>query len=473
MCATDIKLMEQTFAAHCDREFSWDPSRPLVVACSAGLDSVTLVHLMHTYHGNLILAHMNYGLRGEDSDLDEAFVKTLGAELGYEVVIERVAPEIVKNQPRTSLQMKARALRYAFFEHVMLTHGAQGVLTAHHADDNLETFLLNFSRGTGLKGLTGIKAKSDGLFRPLLPFRRAEILAYAQKKGFSWREDASNQSDDYQRNIIRHHISPGFNKLERAWDHSLVQTQDYLNQAQSLLEDYLDEVSTRVITPTEDGLRLDLKALENYPNPVLLLSTLCRQYGVNAGQDIAQLARAQSGARIYTPTHELLKDRDVILINAIDPKVDHTIDNEFFEDTVDSSNLSNDPPSEGKSDHWLVHRDNTSQNAPIQFTFESVERVTDADAHMIFVPTHMLDFPLKLRRWQMGDVFYPFGGPGKKKISKFFKDERLSLVRKNKIWLLECAGRIMWVVGLRADERFRVTDSSKGITKISWISQES
>ena len=218
---------------------------------------------------------------------------------------------------------------------------------------------------------------------------------------------------------------------------------------------------------------MDLKALENYPNPVLLLSTLCRQYGVNAGQDIAQLARAQSGARIYTPTHELLKDRDVILINAIDPKVDHTIDNEFFEDTVDSSNLSNDPPSEGKSDHWLVHRDNTSQNAPIQFTFESVERVTDVDAHMIFVPTHMLDFPLKLRRWQMGDVFYPFGGPGKKKISKFFKDERLSLVRKNKIWLLECAGRIMWVVGLRADERFRVTDSSKGITKISWISQES
>ena len=165
--------MEQNFTTHCDHEFSWDPNRPLVVACSGGLDSVVLTHLMHQYHGHLILAHMNYGLRGVESDQDEAFVAALGADLGYEVVIDRVAPDLVKNQPGLSLQMKARELRYAFFDHVMLSHHAQGVLTAHHADDNLETFLINLSRSTGLKGLTGIKSSTRGVFRPLLPFKRS------------------------------------------------------------------------------------------------------------------------------------------------------------------------------------------------------------------------------------------------------------------------------------------------------------
>jgi tRNA(Ile)-lysidine synthase len=441
--------MDQTFAAHCDREFSWDPSLPLVLACSGGLDSVVLVHLMHTYHSHLILAHMNYGLRGDESDQDEAFVRALGAELGYEVVVERVAPEMVKNQPQVSLQMKARELRYAFFEHVMLTRKAQGVLTAHHADDNLETFLINFSRGTGLKGLTGIKAQTDRLFRPLLPFKREEILAYAQDKGYTWREDRTNESDDYQRNIVRHHISPGFNKLERSWDKSLAQTQDYLNQAQTLLEDYLDQIAAEVITTTEDGLRLDLERLQSYPNHQLILNALGRKYGLRPGQDMGQLAQAQSGAQLYTQTHKLLKDRDVILINP-----------------TSTGSLKGSP------EQWLITDQSQEQNTPIQFNFTKVDSLKESGPEVIYVPTDMLEFPLILRRWEKGDVFYPFGGPGKKKISKFFKDERLSLVRKNKTWLLQCGDRIMWVVGLRADERFRVPESCSAITKISWHSVE-
>ncbi len=457
--------MNQSFAAHCEHEFSWDPNRPLVLACSGGLDSVVLVHLMHTYHGNLILVHMNYGLRGDESDQDEAFVTALGAELGYEVVVERVAPEIVKDQPRVSLQMKARELRYAFFEHVMLTRKAQGVLTAHHADDNLETFLINFSRGTGLKGLTGIKAQGSGLFRPLLPFKREEILAYAQKNGYTWREDRSNQSDDYQRNIIRHHISPGFNKLERPWDKSLAQTQDYLNQAQSLLQDYLDQIAAQVITTTEDGLCLDLILLRSYPNNNLILSALGREYGLKEGQDIGQLAKAQSGARLYTQTHQLLKDRDVILINPIDDSEVVVLADQ--EKKAQRSEVQNESP-----EQWLIADQGQGQNTPVQFTFTPVDSLGESGPDVIYVPTELLEFPLKLRRLQTGDVFHPFGGPGKKKISKFFKDERLSLVRKNKIWLLQCGDRIMWVVGLRADERFRVPDSCKAITKISWRSAE-
>jgi tRNA(Ile)-lysidine synthase len=453
--------MNQRFARHCDREFSWDPNQPLVVACSSGLDSTVLIYLMHAYHGNLILAHMNYGLRGDESDQDEAFVVALGAELGYEVVVERVAPEMVKNQPQVSLQMKARELRYAFFENLMRTRKAQGVLTAHHADDNLETFLINFSRGTGLKGLTGIKAQSDRLFRPMLGFKREEILAYAQKKGYTWRDDESNQSDDYQRNIIRHHISPGFNKLKRPWDQSLAQTQDYLNQADRLLQDYINQIAEAVITTTEDGLCLDLKALKSYPNERLILSTLCRDYGVNAGQDVHQLAQAQSGARLYTKTHELLKDREVILINPIE--VIQANDSEVPGEKAGISAEQNDTP-----EYWLISDKHQEQSAPIQFSFEPVDSLEDLGPEVLFVPTQMLEFPIKVRRWQNGDVFYPFGGPGKKKISKFFKDERLSLVRKNKTWLLECGDRIMWVVGLRGDERFRVPPDCKIITKISW-----
>lgn len=460
--------MDQIFAAHCDREFNWDPNQALVVAISGGIDSVVLVHLMHAYHGNLILAHMNYGLRGIESDEDEAFVAALGAELGYEVVIERVAPELVKNQPQVSVQMKARELRYAFFEHVMLTRKAQGVLTAHHADDNLETFLINFSRGTGLKGLTGIKAHTSGLYRPLLSFKRDEILAYAQNKGYTWREDRSNQSDDYQRNLIRHHISPGFNKLERPWDQSLKQTQGYLQQAQTLLQDYLDQIAAEVVTLTEDGLCLDLKRLQSYPNHKLVLMALGREYGLKAGQDIGQFAEAQSGARLFTKTHELLKDRDVILINPIGVQ-------EFY----DQETMGRSEPQEAKdqlfdregdaTQTWLITEKSHGQNAPVQFTFEPVAAIENLGSDAIFVPTELLEFPLKLRRWQKGDIFYPFGGPGKKKISKFFKDERLSLIRKNKIWLLECGDRIMWVIGLRGDERFRVPESCTEITKITYL----
>ncbi|MDB2586493.1 tRNA lysidine(34) synthetase TilS [Flavobacteriaceae bacterium] len=464
--------MEQNFATHCDREFSWDPNRPLVVACSGGLDSVVLTHLMHNYHGNLILAHMNYGLRGVDSDQDEAFVAALGAELGHEVVIERVDPNSVKNEAGMSLQMKARELRYAFFEHVMLSRNAQGVLTAHHADDNLETFLINLSRSTGLKGLTGIKSIARDLYRPLLPFKRSEILAFAQNRAYTWREDLSNQTDDYQRNIIRHHISPGFDKLERPWDQSLRQTQEYLDQAQTLLQDYLDQVSAQVITQTEDGLCLDLKALSAYPNANVLLAGLCREYGLKAGQDVGQLAQAQSGARIYTQTHELLKDRGVILINALA----HQKEVNQEHNQIDKTNAFNQDEVSQELDHrdqWFIldkeGRQTGPQQSPVNFSFEQVEGLADAGPNVIFVPTQMLVFPLRLRRWQNGDVFYPFGGPGKKKISKYFKDERLSLVRKNKIWLLECENRIMWVVGLRADERFRVTDQCPEITKITWL----
>ena len=464
--------MEQNFTTHCDHEFSWDPNRPLVVACSGGLDSVVLTHLMHQYHGHLILAHMNYGLRGVESDQDEAFVAALGANLGYEVVIDRVAPDSVKNQPGMSLQMKARELRYAFFEHVMLSHHAQGVLTAHHADDNLETFLINLSRSTGLKGLTGIKSSTRGVFRPLLPFKRAEILAFAQNKGYTWREDASNQSDDYQRNIIRHHISPGFDKLERPWNQSLRQTQEYLDQAQTLLQDYLDLVSAQVITETEDGLRLDLTALSAHPSPNVLLAGLCREYGLKAGQDVGQLAQAQSGARLYTQTHELLKDRGVILINALGNQQGSAQKKNQMNppDALDLTGLS---PQVDDRDQGLIldkeGRQTPPQQDSISFRFEQVTELTNSGPNVIFVPTQMLVFPLKLRHWQKGDVFYPFGGPGKKKISKYFKDERLSLIRKNKIWLLECDGRIMWVVGLRADERFRVTNQNREITKITWL----
>ncbi len=442
--------MYQSFTTHCDRNYSWDPNRPLVVACSGGLDSVVLVHLMHAYHGNLILAHMNYGLRGEDSNQDEALVAALGKELDYEVVIRRVDPDTVKNQARVSVQMKARALRYAFFENVMMTHKAQGVLTAHHADDNLETFLINLSRGTGLKGLMGIADNSDSLYRPLLTFKRDQILAYAQKQGCHWREDASNQSDDYQRNIIRHHISPGFEKLDRPWDQSLIKAQRHLTQAHTLLEDYLISVKQAITQVTEDGLQLDLKAIAQYPNYEVLLSALCHEYGVGAGQDVIQLARAQSGARIITDTHEILKDRAILLINTL-------------EDNLKQADLDAAP------DQWHILDPHSPQNGPVKLAFEQVNTVSNEGSEVIFVPTQKLSFPLKLRRWQQGDVFYPFGGPGKKKISKYFKDERLSLVRKKKTWILECAGSVMWVIGLRGDERFRVPDQCVDITKISVV----
>ena len=210
---------------------------------------------------------------------------------------------------------------------------------------------------------------------------------------------------------------------------------------------------------------MDLKRLQSYPNHQLLLNALGRKYGLRPGQDIGQLSLAQSGAQLYTPTHQLLKDRDVILINPIDDSEVVVLADQ--EKKAQCSEVQNESP-----EQWLITGQSQEQYTPIKFNFTPVDYVEDSGPDVIFVPTALLEFPLKLRRWEKGDVFYPFGGPGKKKISKFFKDERLSLVRKNKTWLLQCGDRIMWVVGMRADERFRVPEACSAITKISWHSAE-
>ena len=455
--------MHQDFAAHCDHLFSWDPQRTLVLGCSGGIDSVVLAHLVHQYHGSMVLAHLNYGLRGDQSDQDEAFVRDLAQELGCAVAVKRVDPTEIKDRPGHSVQMMARDMRYAFFEEVRAAHKAQAVLTGHHMDDDLETFFLNFSRGTGLKGLTGIQPKNGTLHRPLLLFTREQIYRYAQDRGYTWREDQSNQQDHYQRNYIRHHVVPGLKGLERPWDKALKTTQAHLSQAEILVGDYLNHVMDQVIEATEDGLVLNLNLLGQWPNDTSLLSAILLRFGLNAGQDVTALISSQSGHQWYTETHVLLKDRGVILINPLEalPKSEQT------ESWLIPS------PDETPVPSVAVSKDVADKIELPRFEFTSVNRLTKAGADTIYVPTQMLEFPLKLRRWKKGDVFYPFGGPGKKKISKFFKDERLSLVRKKKTWLLACGDRIIWVVGLRADERFRVPENCKNITRIRVSSQDS
>ena len=414
----------------------------LIVACSGGLDSVVLTILLKQLGCNIALAHCNFSLRGEESDGDAEFVKTLAETLEVPHNFKQFDTEAYAIAQKESTQMAARNLRYAWFEDLLKEIQFDFILTAHHADDALETFLINLSRGTGLRGLTGIPIKNGFVIRPLLPFSRAEILAYAKKEGLYWREDSSNSKDDYLRNSFRNHVIPPFKEATTNTLANFQKTQGHLADSEALIEDYMVLVQSLVMTKNEEVLEIDIQKLQELPNTDALLYELLQPYGFSAWSDIIDLLQGQSGKQVYSATHRLLKDRGVLLLTL------------RAADLVASS--------------FFISEETKTIKTPISLRFRTVKRFEITNAHTVFVPAEELQYPLELRKWREGDVFQPFGMEGKKKLSKFFKDEKLSLIAKENSWVLCSEDQIVWVVGLRLDNRYKVKKTTKEIIRIDY-----
>jgi tRNA(Ile)-lysidine synthase len=434
--------MFQQFQNHIDSNFPFLKGKKLLLAVSGGIDSMMLVSLCLQSKLDFAVAHCNFQLRGSESDEDENFVKSQTEKLQVPIFIQKFDTKAFAEQNKLSIQVVARNLRYEWFYTLLANHNFDYILTAHHLDDSLETFLINFTRGSGIEGLTGIPEQNDKIVRPLLPFSRNEIEAFAKENQITWREDSSNDSDKYLRNKLRHDVIPILKELNPSLLSSFENTITHLKQTQSLAQDAAKSLYQKVVSEEENHTIIDLPKLLKYRNYKAYLFYWLQPFGFADWTSIYNLIDAQSGKQVLSETHILLKNRDSLLLF---PKQNRASDEVFW-----------------------VQKEQAEVKIPLKLDFCNVSDISVQSTNTIFVDEDKLQFPLILRRWQEGDVFQPFGMTGKKKLSKYFKDEKFSLLDKANIWVLCSDDKIIWIVGKRQDERFKVTATTTKILKINY-----
>ncbi len=430
------------FKNHITENLPFLKKSKLLIAISGGVDSVVLTHLCHELQFNIALAHCNFNLRGTESDADETFILNLAEDLDIEAFVQHFDTKDYAKKNKRSIQMAARELRYNWFTELAEQLKFDYILTAHHADDNLETFLINFTRGTGLEGLTGIPEVNGNFVRPLLPFSREAIETYATQNNIKWREDSSNSSVKYLRNKLRHEVVPILKEINPSLLQSFQSTLNNLKDSSDIIEDKKADLFRKgVVQLTSTGFKIDISKIEIYRNPKAYLYQFLNEYGFKEWNDVAHLLKAQSGKFVEFGTWRLIKDRGYLFLSSNSEKKQNDV-------------LIADEVIETNGDYGVLK-------------FNEASIISEKGNHIIYVDKDKLKYPLILRKKQEGDVFYPLGMKGKKKkLSKYFKDEKLSLLDKENTWLL-CSGEdIVWVVGRRADNRFKVTNKTTTILKI-------
>jgi len=410
-----------------------------LLACSGGLDSVVLAHLCSQCELDFSLAHCNFKLREEESDKDEKFVQELAKKLGKSFFTEDFETLEYAHDQKVSVQMAARDLRYEWFNGLMLQNKIKTLVTAHHADDNLETFIINLSRGTGIKGLTGIPSQTRNIVRPLLPFTRIQLLEFANSSKLAWREDQSNAESKYLRNKIRHEIVPLLKELHPTFLASLIETQEFLKQIADISENHITQLKKDIFKEDGELIRIKIESLQSLKPLEAYIHALFSAYGFTEWGDLQHLLTAMSGKEVRSKTHRLVKDRDFLLLTNI---------SDYFQKELQ------------------ITKEDTEIQIPIGLRISTVHIIEEVGPNVLYLDKETLKYPLTLRKWQKGDYFYPLGMGGRKKLSKYFKDEKVDVIAKEKQWLL-CAGNdIIWVVGKRADDRYKITNSTKNILKI-------
>ena len=437
--------MLQKLSNHINKNLPFLKDKKLLIAISGGVDSVVLTHLLSALNFNISLAHCNFNLRGKESDLDEEFVIQLGEKLNLNVFKIHFKTQEFAKANKQSTQIAARELRYNWFQKIIEQNSFDYVLTAHHADDNLETFLINLTRGSGLDGFTGIPEINGNIVRPLLKFSRETILTYVKDNNINWREDKSNASTKYIRNKIRHKILPVLKEINPSLLETFAKTTDHLKESQQIVEDRIEKIALDVLCVEQNSIKINIEKISQLSKPKAYLYQLLNKYNFTEWNDVYQLLSAQSGKQVLSKTHALLKDRDFLLLSKID-----------FSAALEMT--------------FQITENQSEIKKPIHLKLEGVQEKSTENKQTIYIDKQHLVFPLILRKWQNADFFYPSGMTGKKKLSKYFKDEKFSLLEKQDTWIL-CNNNnaIIWVVNNRQDNRFLAKKGANDILKISTI----
>jgi len=436
--------MENKFKKHIESNFAELTQQPVLIAVSGGVDSVVLLHLCHRIGLDLAVAHCNFHLRDEDSNQDQVFVKDLCAQLKVPFFVREFDTNQYAATNKVSIQVAAREQRYQWFEEIVQQGTYRYLLTAHHLDDSMETFLINFSRGTGIEGLLGIPEKTNDIRRPLLVFTRAEIEEYAMANQFAWREDYTNAQTKYLRNKIRKNILPVFKEINPQIDQTFQQTIGFLKEASQMADDASRMMFEKVVLKQGDDLLFPLRELSELSLPKAYLYKWLEPYGFKAWNDIADLVKAETGKKILSDNYCLFKDRGYLLLR---------LKSEIKEDIADSFYI----------------QENQIITQPIHLTATNYERneiELTADPLCAYLDRDKLQLPLLIRKPKKGDYFVPFGMKGTKRISKYVKDEKMTQIEKENLWLLCSGDTIVWIIGSRMDERFKVRNTTTNVLKI-------
>ena len=455
-----MNILEK-FKEYIKQQNLFHPKDKLLLAVSGGVDSIVLCELCKQAGYDFIIAHCNFKLRGEESERDEAFVKQLGQKYEVEVLVKKFDTQKYADENKLSIQVAARELRYNWFTELLTKmkadfnpevsnspfRGLGGVLlTAHHANDNIETLLMNFFKGTGINGLHGILPKQGNIIRPLLFARKEELSEFALANNLNFVEDSSNASDKYTRNYFRNQLIPDLQKVFPQVEDNLMNNIQRFREIEIIYQQSISLTKKKLLEAKGSEIHIPVLKLLKTAALNTIVYEIIKDYGFTAHQaeEVITLLKADTGKYIRSATHRIIKNRNWLIIA---PNKTIEAENIFIEEKDKQVEFQ-----QGKINIEVL----STQNSKLK-TQNHIAQLNAAE----------IKFPLLLRKWKPGDYFYPLGMQKKKKLSRFFIDQKLSLIQKEKTWVIEMDKKIIWVVGLRIDDRFKITDNTKNILQIT------
>lgn len=437
--------MVEQFLKYLHQEKLFDSSQRILLAVSGGADSMLMLHLFTAAGFPVAVAHCNFRLRGLESDGDEQFVADFCDRHNLLFFVKHFNTEEFAQQQGISIEMAARELRYSWFDSLLGQHNYDYLATAHHQDDVIETFLINLSRGSGIKGLSGIQPKSGTIIRPMLFTNRLEILDYCQRLSIAYRTDSSNQDTVYKRNLIRQEIIPLLEQVNPAFRRNALKTIGNLHETGLLFQQRMSEIKTFVYSEDDQGAVIHINKLQTLSPLRTILFELIREFGFQAEQvdDIIDSLNKESGRKFFSDTYRLVKDREFLLISPFGAKPEKV---------------------------FYIEENCTGISSPVHLSVVKLERTADfrfsTNPNVADLDLDKLSFPLILRHWQEGEYFQPLGMSGLKKLSDFFIDEKYSIPEKENAWILASGNQIVWIAGKRLDNRFKITSQTQRVLRI-------
>jgi len=424
------------------------PSDRVLLTVSGGVDSMVMWKLFELAGFSFSVAHCNFNLRGDESDGDEALVRELAGKTKTRLFVRKFETREVARERGISVEMAARELRYEWFEQIRAKENFSNIATAHHQDDLLETFFINLTRKTGIKGLTGFREKSGFIIRPMLFTGRKEIMEWALNNNVQFRHDSTNNDLVFQRNFIRHSILPKFEELNPAFRNNLSETIRNLRAVEDFYTTAVNRQIRMATEPIPGGETLLLSSLLRFPHPrQVLFEWMCRVgFNPTTADVVLSNLEKEPGRRYFSKTHRLVTARNKLIVNSISK--------------------------ERKQLLFYIEKEDREIVEPVHLYLEPADakkfRIIP-DPHTACLDSNKLSFPLMIRKWEAGDYFQPFGMTGFKKISDYFIDEKFSLPEKEDTWLLCSGGKVIWIIGERIDNRFRITEETQEVLIIRYV----
>lgn len=436
--------MQKQFLGFIKKHNLIDEKDKILVAVSGGADSVVLADLFYRNYYDFAIAHCNFHLRGEASDGDEVFVKQMAKNYNTEFFITHFDTKDYVKRNKLSVEMAARELRYNWFNELMQQHGFSLLATGHHANDNVETVLLNLIRGTGIKGLGGIKPRNGNIIRPILFAQKDAILEYCKKRNLTYRIDASNDESEFHRNRIRNIIIPEIKKINPSFVETMSQNIGRFDDANMIYEETVSENLKLCVKQTGGEIRIDIQKFKEHCYFQAYLYEILSPYMFSAGviEDVFKSQDNNSGKMFYSETHQLLLDREHLVLR---------------------------PKQIQKPEIVTIYKYTNEIQSPLKLKIDCYDKPKDfkidTNPKIALLDFDKLKFPLVMRKWKEGDKFKPLGLKGSKKLSDFFIDKKFSVFEKDEIYVLESDMQICWIVGQRIDDRFKISKNTKKIIR--------